>query len=169
MIQGEICIRALDHDKIKLKCARDHEHGTGTCIVLSGRSDRSFVTDRAAVGEMSLHWFGDYIHSFEGISHVHAAGFFNCTKLMKELPEYFRKVGRCFPELYFSLFPASNVSPHALYVILCCMKAFDNGVTTSLNPQYDATESWDGGIRDMAPFLTLFICNEVTIVSTELI
>jgi hypothetical protein len=47
------------------------------------------------------------------------------------------------------------------HILLIINKAFEHGVTTSLNPQYDASERWCGGIKDMAPYLTLFICNEV--------
>lgn len=39
------------------------------------------------------------------------------------------------------------------------------GITTSLNPQYDATESWTG-IREIAPYLNIYICNETEAVAT---
>jgi sugar/nucleoside kinase (ribokinase family) len=90
--QGDICMQAVDTERIHLVCAREHTHGTGTCIVLSGLSDRSFVTDRACVGHMSLSWYDSDTRGFEGIGHVHAAGFFNCTTLITELPQYFKEV-----------------------------------------------------------------------------
>lgn len=69
--------------------------------MLSGMSERSFVTDRGCVNEMSLEWYGEEVQSFDGISHVHAAGYFNCQKLMTELPNYFREV--CFILLIFCM------------------------------------------------------------------
>ena len=91
--QGKVCLEALQHELIHPVLANNHGYSTGSCIVLSGMSERSFVTDRGCVNEMSLEWYGEKIRSFQGISHVHAAGYFNCQKLMTELPNYFREVG----------------------------------------------------------------------------
>ena len=44
------------------------------------------------------------------------------------------------------------------------MQLREHGITTSINPQYDASESWSG-IKDIAPFLTLFICHEAELIN----
>jgi len=39
-------------------------------------------------------------------------------------------------------------------------KALEGGLTTSLNPQFDATDKWDS-IEPLAPFLSFLICSEM--------
>lgn len=146
---AEACMAALQHDRIRLVVCRDHGMRTASCIVLSHQQERSFVSDRGCIGKLSLDWFGDLVRSFDGISHVHAAGYFNCTQLMVDMPDYFVKVTSSISKCRVDM---------TLVPLLVQAKAL--GITTSLNPQYDAMECWSG-ILNIAPFLTLFICNEV--------
>ena len=37
--------------------------------------------------------------------------------------------------------------------------AHRRGVSTSLNPQFDASQQW-GGVRELGPLLDLLVCNE---------
>lgn len=61
-------------------------------------------------------------------NHLHISGYYNCTTLQKELPDFLHKAQR-------------------------------SGHTTSLNPQFDASQQWKG-LREIAPYLDVLICSE---------
>ena len=128
-LQGQICRDALRHpnlDSSKINVNRNYR--TGSCIVISGAEDRSFITDRGCVRDLSVSWFKeeDFFSSF--VSHIHVGGFYNCDKLKSEVTELFQKA-----------------------------RALNK--TTSLNPQHDAEGKWEG-IKELCPYLTIFIGNE---------
>lgn len=129
-MQGNICLARLsEFPSIDTKCilSKD-EWRTGSCVVLSGNADRSFVTDRGCVDQFSLDLFHDSMFQYEQNCHYHIGGFYNCTKLSHEVMSFFRKV---------------------------CT----NEVTTSLNPQCDASGKYEL-IDAICPHLTFFIANE---------
>lgn len=132
--QGDVCRRALDHnciDSSKLNAKIGNR--TGSCIVLSGATDRSFVTDRGCIRDLSLNCFDEKDYLSESSGHVHVGGYYNCDTLQAEVPELFRR-------------------------------AKSLGMTTSLNPQYDATGDW-GGMQVICPYLTFFIGNDAELAS----
>jgi sugar/nucleoside kinase (ribokinase family) len=79
---------------------------------------------------MSLDLFDESIFQSKQIRHYHIGGFYNCTRLSHEVLPFFRKIG-------------SNEAP----------------VTTSLNPQCDASGKYDL-VQEICPYLTFFIANE---------
>jgi sugar/nucleoside kinase (ribokinase family) len=131
--QGKVCREALDHPCIDARGVLIRKEKTGTCIVLSGTNDRSFVTDRACIKKLSVTWFDQSEIFLPSVSHIHIGGFYNCNTLQTEIPAFLKN-------------------------------AREHNLTTSLNPQYDATGGWDG-IREICPYLTLFISNEVELSS----
>lgn len=58
---------------------------TGSCVVISGENDRTFVTCRGAVDELRAAF------DVDGFSHVHLAGYFNCAGLQKDAADLFRR------------------------------------------------------------------------------
>jgi sugar/nucleoside kinase (ribokinase family) len=89
--QGAIC---LDHlTKVGLltdNIAKLATERTGTCIVLSGSSDRCFVTDRGCIDSMSIELFDH--NALLDCQHFHFAGFYNCAELRNDVVDLFRKV-----------------------------------------------------------------------------
>ena len=132
--QGEVCRKALNHqciDSSKLNAKIGNR--TGSCIVLSGATDRSFVTDRGCIKDLSLNCFEEKDYLSESNGHIHVGGFYNCDTLQAEVPELLKR-------------------------------AKSLGMTTSLNPQYDATGDW-GGMQAICPYLTFFIGNDTELAS----
>lgn len=132
--QGKVCRDALDHFCIDTSRVIVNEFvRTGSCIVLSGATDRSFVTDRGCIKDLEMKWFDQKELFSPSTSHIHVGGFYNCDTLQNDVCELF-------------------------------MKASEQSVTTSLNPQYDASEKW-AGIQKLCPYLTFFIANESELTS----
>ena len=107
------------------------ESAVGTCICLSGETDRSFVTYR---GGNEKFGFSDY--NFEDLvtqnqQHVHIAGYYNCPGLWGD------KAVRFIGE-------ARTKNP---------------SLRVSLNPQYG--QDWGGDIRKILSVIDFFICNSV--------
>ena len=103
----------------------------GTCICLSGETDRSFVTFRGGNERFTFSDFDlDELVS-ENQIHVHIAGYYNCPGLWYEHAKKFIRECR-------------NRKP---------------GITISLNPQYG--EEWGGGIHELLPLVDFLICNSV--------
>ena len=102
---------------------------TGSCVVLSGEGDRCFVTDRGAIGRMTVVQL-DRQAVLSG-SHLHIAGFYNLSCICAD--------------------------PSSLQELL--REAQERGITTSLNPQHDATDRW-GSMHMLAPYLDVLICSE---------
>lgn len=126
--QGQLCLDTIEKDELINNCiVKSKTDRTATCIVLSGQSDRTFISDHSScLSTMSMSWF-DEEKILEG-QHVHIAGYYNITALHPQLVDFL-----------------------AL--------AHSRGLTTSINPQYDARKEWSG-IKDLANYLTLLICNE---------
>ena len=128
-IQGQVCRDSLMHPCVDAsKVLIEKKFRTGSCIVLSGTDDRSFVTDRGCIKDLSTSWFPRDDLLSESTQHIHIGGFYNCDTLQPEIPQLLRE-------------------------------ARELSMTTSLNPQYDATSKWDG-IKEVCPYLTFFIANE---------
>ena len=127
--QGQVCRDSLQHSCLDAsKVVVDKDLRTGSCIVLSGVNDRSFVTDRGCIKNLSSCWFPRDSLLSSSISHIHIGGFYNCDALQPEIPQLLREARELL-------------------------------MTTSLNPQYDATCKWEG-IKELCPYLTFFIANE---------
>ena len=128
-LQGQICRDSLKHVNIDAsKVIVDKDYRTGSCIVLSGSNDRSFITDRGCIKDLSVKWFDQNDLIQTGLNHLHIGGYYNCDTLRTEAYELLKN-------------------------------AREVGMTTSLNPQYDASEKWEG-IQEICPYLTFFIANE---------
>jgi sugar/nucleoside kinase (ribokinase family) len=132
--QGKVCRDALNHPCIDSSRVIVNESArTGSCIVLSGASDRSFVTDRGCIKDMKIDWFNQEELFSPTTSHIHIGGFYNCDTLQEDVCDLL-------------------------------MRAVEQNITTSLNPQYDATEKWEG-IEKLCPYVTFFISNESELTS----
>jgi ribokinase len=89
--QGQICrdalcIANLDSSKIVI----DRNCRTGSCIVISGAEDRSFITDRGCIRDLSIGWFKEEDYISNCVGHLHVGGFYNCDKLKNEAVELFQ-------------------------------------------------------------------------------
>lgn len=155
-LQGEICRNELNKyasvDTTGVVIRNDVS--TGTCIVLSGPGDRSFVSHSACIGDtLSLDLFNNKTSNnntaaptsleehIRDMKHFHFAGFYNCTRLAAEILPFLKQINQGIH--------SSNHSINSSYF----------GVTTSLNPQFDATGKYDH-IQELCPYLTFFIANE---------
>lgn len=88
-IQGNICETSLQQRHIiTSNIVKNPNLRTGSCIVLSGSSDRGFVSDRGCLADMSISWFNR--HDLLSTSHIHMGGFYNCPKMKEELPALFK-------------------------------------------------------------------------------
>lgn len=123
---GLQCKQKLKEAGVQDKVLMNEHFRTGTCIVISGEADRSFITDRGCVDDINVDWF-DY-EDITDSDHLHIAGFFNCSSIRNGL------------DLFLS-------------------RAIAKGLSTSLNPQYDAKCLWDG-IQELCPYLDFIICNQ---------
>ena len=77
------------HPIIKDHIVRSSDYSTGTCIVITGKNDRCFVTDRGCVQHMSLHWFQE--SSLLDSNHIHVGGFYNCNQMQGEIAALYQK------------------------------------------------------------------------------
>ena len=150
---------AKDHAFELMNCSKnkndDIEKGnasTGHCIVIVGEGDRSFVTHLGVIGDFKasdtiLHelvncrsadpTFQNHHH------HIHIAGYYNMPGFskgnLKRRLKLVREKRRC--------------QSHGLNTYT---------TTTSLVPQYDATEEWDGGLLDdVLPLVDFLILNSL--------
>lgn len=132
--QGEICMKAIRSVPYLVNnVIEKDDYTTGTCIVLSGKQDRLFITSRGCIEAMKLDWFGDKIFDNDS-KHIHAAGFYNFS----------REVRQSWGQIF--------------------QQSKKKGLTTSLNPQYDATGEWTD-IKELGPYLDFLITNELELLS----
>ena len=80
--QAVICCEALRSDGIRTNIVKRSDSRTGTCLVLSGNSDRAFITDRGCINDMTLEWFDINDIFTIGTRHLHCAGFYNCGAMV---------------------------------------------------------------------------------------
>ena len=86
---GNMCRESLNQPLIVSRVVTS-SYATASCLVLSGPSDRAFVTDKGCLAYMSATWF-DEQELLTG-DHLHSAGYFTCDVLQGEVAELFRKV-----------------------------------------------------------------------------
>ena len=93
---------------------------TGTCIVLSAEDSRSFITNRGVIDQFQISDFTHEVLRAEVLtsSHIHCAGFFNCTGLGK--------------------IDGETVEGRLSNLLDIFREARKRGITTSINPQDDA-------------------------------
>ena len=90
-IQGSCCIKTIESNNINTShIIQSLSYKTGTCIVISGSSDRSFITDRGCVSLLSSTFF-DFTQ-LSNCDHFHIAGYFNCDQLRKESKDLLKQV-----------------------------------------------------------------------------
>ena len=125
---------------------------TGSCIVLSTKTERSFITTRGVIDEFKAADFANFDNDSinkifftskdkkrkrraedESIVHVHCAGYYNCSGLQKDIKDVFRK-------------------------------AHKYNYSTSLNPQCDASGEYSG-IVSLCDKLTYLFANEEEIMA----
>jgi len=103
--------------------------GTGTCVCISGVSDRSFITYQGGNG---LFTYSDFLAEKlvpkKSTRHLHIAGYYNCSGIWGEASEVFIEKCRA-----------------------------DGVKTISLNPQYG--KGWGRGIERLIGKVDFFICN----------
>ncbi|OWY97358.1 hypothetical protein PHMEG_00032131 [Phytophthora megakarya] len=117
----------LDERNIELSSPRLENVPTGVCIVLSGATDRSFITHYGAARKFSVeHIDEDKVLSAD---HLHIGGFYSCASLRAKLKPLLQK-------------------------------ARENGITTSLDTNYDSSEKWDE-LDELFPLIDVFLPNEV--------
>lgn len=87
---GDFLRTAAQERGVRLVDHGDRRRYTGSCIVISGDRDRTFVTYRGAVDYMR----GNSIKLDEGCDHVHLAGFYNCAGLQDDAAGLFRRARR---------------------------------------------------------------------------
>ncbi|KAJ8601384.1 hypothetical protein CTAYLR_004985 [Chrysophaeum taylorii] len=63
--------------------------GTGSCVVISGANDRTFLTYRGVVDALR----GRDV-DVSTSTHVHVAGYYNCPALQQDVPDLFRRARR---------------------------------------------------------------------------
>ncbi|CAN0424101.1 unnamed protein product [Ascophyllum nodosum] len=80
---GNILRNDLEELGVNWSQSREPRH-QGTCVVLTGREDRSFVTHRGSVAEFCRDDID--VPRLLASSHVHVAGFYNCPALADDLP-----------------------------------------------------------------------------------
>ena len=119
-LHGQLCTKALQDAGVDTAGVHVSKRGfkTGSCIVLSSSSERSFVTDAACISEeLALPLFLQNRPTLfhPPACHFHVSGYFNLNQLR-----------------------AGGALRDAL------ARAKQNGLPTSLNPQYDSLGLWDG-------------------------
>lgn len=105
-VQGKICNNYIDSHRglnIINKCITHSNARTGTCVVLSGPSDRSFITSRGCITDMKLNLF-DY-HELIQCNHLHIAGYYNCTSLIDDIPSLLHDIHINHKDVTVSLNP----------------------------------------------------------------
>lgn len=107
---------------------------TGSCIVVSGKDDRGFVSCQGAnedlrVGDITKeHW-----ELLVNAKHVHVAGYFNCPLLQ------------------------------SLDLVQLCQQLREKGVSVSLDTQSDASQKWvgsDNSLVELLKQIDVFLPNE---------
>jgi sugar/nucleoside kinase (ribokinase family) len=134
--QGEMCKSFVNHLKrCENKIVTLPDHSTGSCIVLSvggEESGRAFVSGRGVLDIMT----GADLHVDEILSD---------------------------PEVcHIHIAGYYNMPMFQKDVINILRIAQEKGMTTSLNPQYDATEKWEG-MEYLMPYINVFIGNHVEV------
>jgi len=133
-LHGQMCSKHLQDAGIDISGVRVSKHGfkTGSCIVLSSSSERSFVTDAACISEeLALPLF---MHKGSTLfrppaCHFHISGYFNLNQLRASGAAQLRDA---------------------------LTQAKQKGLPTSLNPQYDSLGLWDG-VSGVGPARTAFL------------
>ena len=132
--QGNLLFNAVSDAGVEPHMIQSSEFATGSCIVLSTKDDRSFITNRGIIEHMaSKHFEGPDGKPFKGqinkdLDHVHVAGYYNCPTLCVGIED-------------------------ALSNFLEC------NYTTSLNPQCDAEGKYNM-IDSLCRVITYLFCNE---------
>jgi len=96
-MQGQVCLQALKENDIDINnvvLMDNVSHSTGTCIVISNSDDRSFITDRGCISNLSVDWFD--INKLLDCNHLHYGGFYNCDEMQVDCIELFRKVSSSY-------------------------------------------------------------------------
>lgn len=135
------CRRAFDDSD-------DNSSSTGHCTVIVSRGERSFMTHLGCVSAFKAdHVDVDGVLGLLGTRgnesniasyskhhlHVHIAGYYNIDGFFDgQLKRLLQTI----------------------------RDRRGSGITTSLVPQHDATEKWDGGLLDLLPLVDYLICSE---------
>jgi sugar/nucleoside kinase (ribokinase family) len=90
--QGKICRQALQTPNLIDATVMKENSRTGSCIVLSGSTDRAFISDRGCIDEMTLEWFEDIALGEKNMAHLHCAGYYNCTAMRDSWPTLLKMV-----------------------------------------------------------------------------
>lgn len=127
-LYGQLVAQQIREAGVTLSAKR--EGGQGVCICLSGATDRSFVSYKGSVGELS----GDDIDTSllfgPATSHVHFSAYYDCVGLQSALPS------------------------------LVARAKAERGATISIVPQCpDASGDWSGGLLELLPQIDVLICN----------
>ncbi|KAJ9466722.1 2-dehydro-3-deoxygluconokinase [Diplonema papillatum] len=114
---------------------------TGTCVVLSGKSDRAFVSCNGANDAFDVLKNEDAVAIMESASHIHVHGYYNCASLQTA----------DFAALLQRVKKRSS--------------AGDEHVTVSLDTQYDAEGTWKReNLKELLQLVDVFLPNEVELV-----
>jgi sugar/nucleoside kinase (ribokinase family) len=107
-------------------------NATAVCMVISGETDRGFLTYRGPIETLNIGRGGleeaSILESIQKHDHFHIAGYYNCPKLWDA--------------------PSANILRSARI----------KGATTSLNCQYDSTREW-GHMDDVLPYVDFVFLN----------
>ena len=132
--QGKLLSKAVVDGGVNPNFIVMSEYATGSCIVLSTKDERSFITNRGVINRITCKDFnGPNGEPFNGslngdLDHVHVAGYYNCPRL-------------------------------SIGIESALENCFKYGYSTSLNPQCDAKGEYDM-IDSMCKFLSYLFCNE---------
>lgn len=85
--QGDLCLSKLKHPQIISHVKENINERTGSCIVLSGPNDRSFVTDEGCMGIFTWESYG--LDTILDTNHLHVTGYYNCAKLKHSVKDLF--------------------------------------------------------------------------------
>lgn len=86
---GRQCLEKLHHMNIPTdSIIRDSRYETGSCIVLSNNTDRSFISNRGIIDKLSVTWFD--IDTLLACDHLHISGFYNCSTMKTEILQLFQ-------------------------------------------------------------------------------
>ena len=166
-VHGEMCIKALKDagvDESHVIVCKDTKIKTGTCIVLSSGTERSFITDGGCnETELSLSLFSpkqqnDLFSS--NMKHFHCSGLYNLPNL-RQVDEKSGLQNNLRNLFLNAKNRSSNSNSRSSSPSLSPLKRkfVDMPVITSMNPQYDANGKWDS-VRGVCDLLDIFIGNE---------